>query len=612
MLSYGMVCGLDLCKTAMMCLATDRNLKGLIIKGPNGVGKTVLTRSVSRELFGREPTVIPMNATDEQVFGSVDIEATMTTGEMRFQEGLLSKSGDGFVCVDDINLMDRRFVHAMMMSIISGKTVVERDGISSESPCDVSIIATMNVHESTLPGTISDLFDMSVIIHDSTDPDFHLNVLKNNMMEDLEWQDSGLLAKVEKAREIIPRVKLRDEMLRTIVDSCLDNYVQGYRGELSTVRVCKALAALDGRTEVNATDLKTALLLCLGHRRTRFVSKKKKAEDSVNFFGDSHMKRFIHDDRKVPKKEAEMDVSDEDVPDVPQDAPEGTAGGSSKGPDEVVSEVGELFESIDLLEDSRKQLGISDSKMLRRNVKDKDRNGRYISSRPMTDGNMDLAIDATIRAAAPYQRKRRLELQTDRVVLEKSDLREKIREKRRACLFMFMVDNSGSLIVRGRMRAVKASILSLLATHYVRRDSVAVMTFNETQIGMAQPPTRSVGCIKSLLDNLSVGKKTPLSEALVYADQYLSIYGRKHPGDQLFGILLTDAIANIPLNEDNDPFEEAIAIAGRMNAPVAWIVVDTAANPAEDSKGVKLAHALHAAYYRMDDLRNPDGTPVLK
>jgi magnesium chelatase subunit D len=109
-----------------------------------------------------------------------------------------------------------------------------------------------------------------------------------------------------------------------------------------------------------------------------------------------------------------------------------------------------------------------------------------------------------------------------------------------------------------------------------------------------------------------VGKKTPLSEALVYADQYLSIYGRKHPGDQLFCILLTDATANIPLSEDNDPFEEAIAIAGRMNSPVAWIVVDTAANPAEDSKGVKLAQALHAAYYRMDDLRNPDGTPVLK
>ncbi len=609
-----MVCGLDLCKTAMMCLATDRNLKGLIIKGPNGVGKTVLTRSVSKELFDREPTVIPMNATDEQVFGSVDIETTMMTGEMRFQEGLLTKSGDGFVCVDDINLMDRRFVHAMMMAIISGKTVVERDGISSESPCDVSIIATMNAHESTLPGTISDLFDMSVVINDSSDPDFHLDVLRNNLVADPEWQDSGLLAKVERAREILPRVKLRDEMLRTIVDSCMDNYVQGYRGELSTVRVCKVLAALDGRTEVDASDLKTALMLCIGHRRTRFVSKKKKSEDSVNFFGDSHMRRFIHDDRKVSNKKDDdvADIPDEDVPDMSENVPEGASAGNGRGPDEVVSEVGEMFESIDLLEDSRKQLGISDSKMLRRNVKDKDRNGRYISSRPMTDGNTDLAIDATIRAAAPYQRKRRLELQTERVILEKSDLREKIREKRRACLFMFMVDNSGSLIVRGRMRAVKASILSLLATHYVRRDSVAVMTFNETQIGMAQPPTRSVGCIKSLLDNLSVGKKTPLSEALVYADQYLSIYGRKHPGDQLFGILLTDAIANIPLNEDNDPFEEAMAIAGRMNAPVAWIVVDTAANPAEDSKGVKLAHALHAAYYRMDDLRNPDGTPVLK
>lgn len=611
MLPYGMVCGLDLCKTAMLCLATDRSIKGLLIKGPNGVGKSVLTRSVSREVFGRDPTIIPMNATDEQVFGSVDIEATMMSGRMLFQEGLLAKAGDGLVCIDDINLMDRRFVHTMMMSIISGKTVVERDGVSSESNCDVSIIATMNIHESTLPGTISDLFDMSVTIQDCNDPDFRVNVLRNNLVEDPDYTDSGLRDRIDRARSILPHVKLDDEMLRSIVDTCVDNYVQGYRGELSTVKVCKVLAALDGRKKVSQNDLKTALLLCLGHRRTRFTVKKKKAEDSVNFFGDSHMRRFIHDDRKIVKEEPSEEMGSE-IPDV--DVPEGMAEGGSntKGPDEVVTEVGEMFESIDLLEDSRKQLGITDSKMLRRNVKDKDRNGRYISSRPMSDGNTDIAIDATIRAAAPYQKKRRLELHEDRVILEKDDLREKIREKRRACLFMFMVDNSGSLIVRGRMRAVKASILSLLATHYVRRDSVAVMTFNETQIGMAQPPTRSVGCIKSLLDNLSVGKKTPLSEALVYADQYLSIYARKHQGDQIFGILLTDAIANIPMNEDNDPFEEALAIAGRMSAPVAWIVVDTAANPAEDSKGVKLAHTLHAAYYRMDDLRNPDGTPVLR
>lgn len=611
MLPYGMVCGLDLCKTAMLCLATDRSIKGLLIKGPNGVGKSVLTRSVSREVFGRDPTIIPMNATDEQVFGSVDIEATMMSGRMLFQEGLLAKAGDGLVCIDDINLMDRRFVHTMMMSIISGKTVVERDGISSESNCDVSIIATMNIHESTLPGTISDLFDMSVTIQDCNDPDFRVNVLRNNLVEDPDYTDSGLRDRIDRARSILPHVKLDDEMLRSIVDTCVDNYVQGYRGELSTVKVCKVLAALDGRKKVSQNDLKTALLLCLGHRRTRFTVKKKKSEDSVNFFGDSHMRRFIHDDRKIVKEEPSEEMGPE-IPDV--DVPEGMTegGGNTKGPDEVVTEVGEMFESIDLLEDSRKQLGITDSKMLRRNVKDKDRNGRYISSRPMSDGNTDIAIDATIRAAAPYQKKRRLELQEDRVILEKDDLREKIREKRRACLFMFMVDNSGSLIVRGRMRAVKASILSLLATHYVRRDSVAVMTFNETQIGMAQPPTRSVGCIKSLLDNLSVGKKTPLSEALVYADQYLSIYARKHQGDQIFGILLTDAIANIPMNEDNDPFEEALAIAGRMSAPVAWIVVDTAANPAEDSKGVKLAHTLHAAYYRMDDLRNPDGTPVLR
>lgn len=372
---------------------------------------------------------------------------------------------------------------------------------------------------------------------------------------------------------------------------------------LSTIRVSRALAALNGRSEVSEEDVSRALYLCLGHRRGRVRREESKDDGTrVTLFGDSHMKRFIHDDRSKTEKERKTEskhdavVSETPVADDPS---------VEEDSEDVVEDVGELFNSIDLVEDSRRVMG---SEVRRRTVRSDEPDGRYVSSRPFRKSDGDIAIDATVRAAAPFQAMRRSATGRSCLVIESSDLRTKVRETRTSCTFVFIIDNSGSLVIRSRMRAVKAAVLSILSDHLSRRDSVAVMTFNETFVGMIQPPTRSIGGIRRVLEDIPVGRKTPFSEALSYMSDFLSMYTTKHPSEQCFVVVLTDAMANIPIVPGAEPFPEALRIASHVpHRNVDWVVVDTAAIDDPRHMPEQLAKALGGVHYRMDDLRSSEG-----
>ncbi|MBR2255197.1 MAG: VWA domain-containing protein [Candidatus Methanomethylophilaceae archaeon] len=606
------IIGLDDAKTAFLCMMIDPQIKGLIIRGPAGIGKTRLSRAMAAG-SGMETYNLPLNATEEQTFGSLDIDAALRSGTMRVEPGILGRAEHELLCIDDVNLFDRKFIHTVMQAIESGRVRIERDGLSDSYECNVTVVATVNSREVALNRNVSDLFDMSVTVVGSTDPDFRVAVMRENLFDDMRDDviSEDTKKRVAEARELLPEVRISDDMMYTIIDGCVRMGVKGYRGELSSIRVSKALAALNGHRDVTLEDVYEGMYLCLAHRRERNFQWTEKKPNEVNFYTGSHIKRFIHDERKANLKKDEPEqvagINDEVDAVVSEVETMMSRAAKSRSPEleEVVVKVGEKFESIDLLEESRKDK--LDKTLMRKTISDDGKDGRYTSSRPMTRPSTDIAFDATVRAAAPYQPLRRQATGRDGVIIEKSDLYEKVREKHTSCLLMFMVDNSGSLVIRGRMRAVKAAILSMLEDHYVRRDSVALMTFNEQRIGMDMAPTRSVGGVKKVLDTISTGRKTPMSEAILYASNFVSAYLMKHKGEHCYIILMTDGGANIPLEEGNDPFEESLRIASNLKMErTGWIVVDTKANPEPDSKAFKLSAALGAPYYVLDELKSTE------
>ena len=271
--------------------------------------------------------------------------------------------------------------------------------------------------------------------------------------------------------------------------------------------------------------------------------------------------------------------------------------------DEMLFEIGEQFRVIDYLsEGTAKKMVKTKSRMGRRAVvESSDRTGRYSRSRTPSERTSDIAFDATIRAAAPHQKTR--DKGDLAISIRSSDIKEKIRERRSGCTILFLVDASGSLGVRRRMATVKGAILSMLRESYVKRDRVAMMAFRRDSSELILPPTKSVEYTYKKLEELPTGGKTPLGEALLKVNSYMSIYSRSHPGEMCYIVMVTDGRANVPVTPGADANAEVLEMAKDMKIPgVRWIIIDAGTGFARFDHAMKLARELEGTYFKLDEL----------
>lgn len=229
--------------------------------------------------------------------------------------------------------------------------------------------------------------------------------------------------------------------------------------------------------------------------------------------------------------------------------------------------------------------------------------GRYVKSVVNTNTS-DVALDATLRAAAPYQLRRK-NGNGLAVVLQQQDIRGKIREKRIGNFLLFIVDASGSMGARGRMAASKGAIMSLLLDAYQKRDCVAMVSFRKDEAVVNLPPTSSIELAANLLKEMPVGGRTPLSAGLASSYEVLRNYLLREPTARPIAIIITDGKSNMSLGEKK-PLDEAIDFAERlaMDERIRFVMVDT------ETKGLvtfglaqKLAGALNAQYFKIEDLK---------
>ncbi|MEX1021271.1 MAG: VWA domain-containing protein [Litorilinea sp.] len=275
--------------------------------------------------------------------------------------------------------------------------------------------------------------------------------------------------------------------------------------------------------------------------------------------------------------------------------------GDEKGARKQV-EVGEMFET--------KRLDTPLDKMTReragkRSYTRTDRKrGRYVKSRPAGDRPEDIAFDATLRAAAPFQRKRHEESTDDLALkLRKSDLQRKVRVRRTGNLILFVVDASWSMAASERMEATKGAIFSLLVDAYQRRDQVGLIVFQRDKARLVLPPTNSVDLAQKALQNLPVGGKTPLSSGLHLAWQVIESARRRDGEVRPLMILLTDGAGNVSMT-GMPAQEEANRIAELFDAAAMRSIVVNMEHAAFD-RGLaqKLANALGGPCYNLPELR---------
>ena len=230
------------------------------------------------------------------------------------------------------------------------------------------------------------------------------------------------------------------------------------------------------------------------------------------------------------------------------------------------------------------------------------RRGRYVSSRPARDELGDLAIDATLRAAAPRQLERGRR-PGEPVALSRGDLQRKVRVRRASNLILFLLDASWSMAAAERMVATKGAILSLLLDAYQKRDRVCLVVFQKDRARLVVPPTNSVELARRLLAELQVGGRTPLSHGLLLAYEVATREQRKDREVRPLLVVVTDGAGNVSY-WGQAPEEEARQIARLIRTRgIRSVVINTEHASLDRGLARQLAEALGAPCYTLAELR---------
>lgn len=229
--------------------------------------------------------------------------------------------------------------------------------------------------------------------------------------------------------------------------------------------------------------------------------------------------------------------------------------------------------------------------------------GRYIQARPANGKTTDIAFDATLRAAAPYQQRRAEQRKRVAFAIQSQDLQRKVRVKKVANLVLFLVDASWSMAVAERMQATKGAIISLLTDAYQRRDRVGLIVFQKDRATLVLPPTNSIQLAQRALENIPVGGKTPLSAGLYLAYQVIQREKLSHPDIEPLLIILTDGAGNVSMG-GLPPMEEAHQLAEQIaEEEIRAVVVNMEHAAFDQGLAQSLADHLHCPCYTLHELK---------
>ncbi len=586
--------GHDEAKLAIILNAIEPRCGGVLFVGEKGCGKSTLARSLRSILPSGTPFMeLPLNVTDEALLGTIAIEDTLRTGSRVFQQGIFSRAHKGVLFIDDVNLLSPEIVSLILEVQGRRENIVEREGLRMRHPTSFILVASMYPDEVDISPHLLDRFGMCAGFERLNDTAERIAVVRAASSQDETDSDITLKEQIETARKILPAVSVRDRFLEYIADICMHYNVAGHRADLYLLAAARAHAALNGNGEVTREDIDAVAPLVLMHRRREIQPPPPPDQQEDPPPPPEHNHEPPPDNQQEEQPEPPQNNSDEqehDQPPKPHELPPQK---------EEVFVVGQAFrlKRIAFRKDRLERAASG----RRTRTRARNRGGRYVKS--ILRQNRDIAIDATLRAAAPFQLIRK---RTDLVVIEEEDFRYKRKERKMGHLAIFVVDGSGSMGVHRRMEAAKGAIQSLLFDCYQKRDMVAMIVFRKDRAEVVLEPTTSVEHAARRLREIPVGGKTPLGAGLLEASCLLERVSRKRPETRFLIVLITDGRANQSIT-DMPPDEEIARLSAFMSKQpgIDIVVIDTEEKGRFTTmdRAASIAALLGADYHTIDDLK---------
>ncbi|WP_321416581.1 magnesium chelatase subunit D family protein [uncultured Methanomethylovorans sp.] len=619
-LPFTAIVGQEQMKLSLVLNAINPRIGGVLIRGEKGTAKSTAVRALAGVLpeipivrgcpFSCDPldianlcptcaealskkgafgtvsrpvrvVTLPLGATEDRVVGTLDIESAIREGISALDPGVLAAAHRGILYIDEVNLLDDHVVDLLLDAAAMGVNTIEREGISVSHPARFILVGTMNPEEGELRPQLLDRFGLMVSVEGISDPEERMAVIEaaENWERDSaaterknEQALKELRSAITEAQKVLSQVTIDKQLVRQVVDACLSLGIMTHRAEITVIRTAKTIAAFRGRTEVLPADIREAMALALPHR----MRKKPFEEPHV----DTQTLDHLVPDRDEP--EDPQDQQSENETDAPQEKEqeEGTqendntsSPSSPSNRVEKMHDIGSRVTTAPIWNEQEADHNLRKTARGRRiATPTKDKHGHRTTTTPSSEWK-GLALDATLRAAAPHQSRREKNGAVISVLPE--DIRQARRTGKAEVACVFVVDASGSMGAKERMESAKGAIFSLLEDAYINRDRIGLVAFRGNDAEVLLPLSRSPELAYKRLSDLPTGGRTPLASGLLKGLELLQRERTKKKDVLPMMMLISDGRANIGsghIREEIQKVSAAIADAG-----IRTVVIDTEA-----------------------------------